>query len=165
MDVLLQGLGSIGFFASRAFRPAFVRALILRLGPHLPGLADTDLVRAVAGAPGWFTAWPTIALLGLLALGHANDASFRPFGPAETRQRIAKALSRLHRRIVKAGGRFDELPLERQHQARKRLKRPKTSSSLPLSWAPFSVPPRTVLLWWSKGKKSNPATSWVSSKP
>ena len=79
MDVLLQGLGSIGFFASRAFLPAFISALILRLGPHLPWLADTDLVRAVAGAPGWFTAWPTIALLGLLAAaeiaaGKSTDA-------------------------------------------------------------------------------------------
>jgi len=68
MDVLLQGLGSITFFASRAFLPAFMTALALRLGPHLPWLADSALMQRLSGAPGWFTAWPTIVLLGLLAL-------------------------------------------------------------------------------------------------
>jgi hypothetical protein len=67
MDVLLQGLGSIGFFAARAFLPAFMTALALRVGPGLPWLADSELLKSLPDAPTWFTAWPTIALLGLLA--------------------------------------------------------------------------------------------------
>ncbi len=67
MDVLLQGLGSAGFFAARAFLPAFVTALALRLGPDLPWLADSELLAGLPEAPTWFTAWPTIFALGLLA--------------------------------------------------------------------------------------------------
>ena len=72
MDVLLQGLGSISFFASRAFLPAFMTALTLRLGPYLPWLKDSDLMQRLSGAPTWFTAWPTIAVLGLLALAEVG---------------------------------------------------------------------------------------------
>ncbi|MHC5209187.1 MAG: DUF4126 family protein [Planctomycetota bacterium] len=68
MDAILQGLGSIGFFASRAFLPAFMTALAMRVGPDLPLLADSDLLKSLPDAPTWFTAWPTILGLGVLAL-------------------------------------------------------------------------------------------------
>jgi hypothetical protein len=43
-------------------------ALALRFGPDLPLLADSELLKSLPDAPTWFTAWPTILVLGALAL-------------------------------------------------------------------------------------------------
>ena len=54
LPLFLQGLGSIGIFASRAFLPAFVTALLLRFGPQVPWLAHAGLPalqRPGEGAP------------------------------------------------------------------------------------------------------------------
>src|SRR4051794_11396582 len=67
LPLLFQGLGSIGVFASRAFLPAFVTALTLRLGPHLPWLAHAGLIPRVRGVPTWFTSDLALIVLGVLA--------------------------------------------------------------------------------------------------
>jgi hypothetical protein len=65
--VVLQGLGSIGIFASRAFLPAFVTALLLRFGPHVPWLAHSGLIPHIRDVPTWFTSDTALVILGLLA--------------------------------------------------------------------------------------------------
>jgi len=99
-----------------------------------------DAVRpllAAAGAPktGWAPPAPTdlaavvrragfqLALLQLLALAHADDGQLSAAGLAEARAFVAQRLAALHRQVSRAGKRFERLPLEAQHRARKRLKR------------------------------------------
>ena len=68
LETILQGLGSASFFAARAFVPAFVTALLMRLGPSLPWISDTELVQALPdGVPHWFASTPSLLVLGLLA--------------------------------------------------------------------------------------------------
>ena len=67
LPLFLQGLGSIGVFASRAFLPAFVTALLLRFGPHVPWLAHAGLLPHVRDVPTWFTSDAALVILGLLA--------------------------------------------------------------------------------------------------
>ncbi len=64
---LIHGIGSIGLFSSRAFLPAFMTALLLRFGPHLPGLSETGLLDGIQGDPNWFTSNWSIIVLGLLS--------------------------------------------------------------------------------------------------
>ena len=65
--LFLQGLGSIGIFASRAFLPAFVTALLLRFGPHAPWLAHAGLLPHIRDVPTWFTSDTALVILGILA--------------------------------------------------------------------------------------------------
>jgi len=67
LPLFLQGLGSVGVFASRAFLPAFATALLLRLGPHVPELARFGMLPRVQGVPTWFTSDLALVVLGLLA--------------------------------------------------------------------------------------------------
>ena len=67
LPLLLQGLGSIGVFASRAFLPAFATALLLRFGPQVPWLAHAGLLPHVRDVPTWFTSDAALVVLGLLA--------------------------------------------------------------------------------------------------
>ncbi len=67
VTAVIQGIGSIGFFSSRAFLPAFVTVLLLRFGPEIPLLADCNIIQEIHGAPTWFTHSLTITLLGLLS--------------------------------------------------------------------------------------------------
>lgn len=67
LPLLLRGLGSVGVFASRAFLPAFVTALLLRFGPHLPRMAHYGLLPQVRDVPTWFTSDAALLVLGLLA--------------------------------------------------------------------------------------------------
>ena len=67
LPLFLQGLGSIGVFASRAFLPAFVTALLLRFGPQVPWLAHAGLLPHVRDVPTWFTSDAALVVLGLLA--------------------------------------------------------------------------------------------------
>ena len=67
LPLFLQGLGSVGVFASRAFLPAFVTALLLRFGPHFPRLAHAGLLPHVQGIPTWFTSDAALVVLGLLS--------------------------------------------------------------------------------------------------
>src|ERR1700730_13439126 len=53
LPLFLQGLGSVGVFASRAFLPAFVTALLLRLGPEgLPLAHRTERASRAGTATG-----------------------------------------------------------------------------------------------------------------
>src|SRR4051794_14567897 len=67
LPLFLQGLGSVGVFASRAFLPAFATALMLRFGPHFPRLAHAGLLPHVQGVPTWFTSDAALIILGLLS--------------------------------------------------------------------------------------------------
>jgi Zn finger protein HypA/HybF involved in hydrogenase expression len=67
LPLFLQGLGSVGVFASRAFLPAFVTALLLRFGPRVPWLAHAGLLPQVRDVPTWFTSDAALVVLGLLA--------------------------------------------------------------------------------------------------
>ena len=64
---LIQGVGSVGFFASRAFMPAFATALFLRFGPDVPGLNEVGLFEHVTDVPTWFTSDLCLIVLGLLS--------------------------------------------------------------------------------------------------
>lgn len=70
LSLIVQALGSMGLFASRAFVPAFAAALMLRFGPEL-GFDDWGMLKAlgvVAGAtPTWFTSNECLVILGILA--------------------------------------------------------------------------------------------------
>lgn len=68
LPLFLQGLGSVGVFASRAFLPAFVTALLLRSGPHAPWLDHAGLLPQVRDVPTWFTSDAALVVLGLLAI-------------------------------------------------------------------------------------------------
>ncbi len=67
LPLFLQGLGSIGIFASRAFLPAFVTAVLLRFGPHATWLAHTGLIPYIRDVPTWFTSDTALVALGVLA--------------------------------------------------------------------------------------------------
>ena len=67
LPLFLQGLGSVGVFASRAFLPAFVTALMLRFGPQVPWMAHAGLIPHVQGIPTWFTSDAALVVLGLLS--------------------------------------------------------------------------------------------------
>jgi hypothetical protein len=64
---MIYAVGSSGIFPSRAFVPAFVTALILRFGSHLPILAGTGLVPKNP-VNCWFTSDLAIVIMGVLAL-------------------------------------------------------------------------------------------------
>ncbi|MAE64656.1 MAG: hypothetical protein CMJ18_10355 [Phycisphaeraceae bacterium] len=64
---LIHGIGSIGIFSSRAFLPAFITALLIRIGPQFELLADSWLLRDLESVPSWFTHPVTITILGLLS--------------------------------------------------------------------------------------------------
>jgi hypothetical protein len=67
LPLFLQGLGSIGVFASRAFLPAFVTAVLLRFGPHVPWLTHAGLIPHIRDVPTWFTSDAALVILGVLA--------------------------------------------------------------------------------------------------
>ena len=67
LPLILQGLGSIGVFASRAFLPAFVTALLLRFGPNAPWLAHAGLIPHIRDLPTWFTSDASLIILGVLS--------------------------------------------------------------------------------------------------
>jgi hypothetical protein len=67
LALLIQAVGSIGVFSSRAFLPAFATAVLLRFGPQVPGIAGAGFLAHVRGVPTWFTGDTTLVVLGLLA--------------------------------------------------------------------------------------------------
>jgi hypothetical protein len=68
LPLLIQGLGAIGIFSSRAFLPAFATALLLRFGPQVPWLAHTGLLQHIRGVPTWFTSDASLIILGVLSI-------------------------------------------------------------------------------------------------
>jgi hypothetical protein len=67
LPLFLQGLGSIGLFASRAFLPAFVAAVLLRFGPQFPWLAHAGLIPHIRDVRTWFTSDAALLILGIFA--------------------------------------------------------------------------------------------------
>ncbi len=63
-------LGLPGLFAARAFMPIFAAALTMRYAPEVGWIAEFGLLQLLGGepVPSWFTADPTLAVLGTLAL-------------------------------------------------------------------------------------------------
>jgi len=78
----LYTLASIPMFASRPFLAALFTALIARFGTHLPWIADSPVVQALARAPHWFTSGPmlgamlALAVLEVLAVKHSEVRAF-----------------------------------------------------------------------------------------
>ena len=78
---IIYALGAIGIFPSRAFMPAFVTALLLRLGPLVPHLAGVGLIPK-APVHHWFTSTPCLVILGVmtvLELVATKDSDIRQF--------------------------------------------------------------------------------------
>lgn len=73
---IIQALGSIGLFPARIFLPAFVTALLLRFGPHVPLIAHLGVLGHVHNEPAWFTSNVSLFVLGILSaleiLGQKN---------------------------------------------------------------------------------------------
>lgn len=69
LNSLIYGLGISGLFASRAFLPAFVSAVVLRWGDHFPFLQNIEFLQNVGGGePTWFTNGYVITVLGVLSI-------------------------------------------------------------------------------------------------
>lgn len=64
---IIHALGSIGFFSSRAFLPAFMTASLCRWGYMVPGLEDVEFFVNLENTPVWFTHGLTVTVLGLLS--------------------------------------------------------------------------------------------------
>jgi len=65
---LIHGIGSTGLFPSRVFLPAFLTALLLRFGDHIPGLAHAGVLGHIHGQPAWFTSNLSLLVLGILSV-------------------------------------------------------------------------------------------------
>lgn len=68
-NLIIQAIGSMGLFASRAFVPAFAAALIMRFGPQFPVIGSWGLLEhiGITDAPNWFTSDLSLIVLGILA--------------------------------------------------------------------------------------------------
>lgn len=66
LALLLNGVGSVGMFASRAFVTAFAIAAALRWGPDIAFINELGLLGQVQGVPTWFTHDITLMVLGVL---------------------------------------------------------------------------------------------------
>jgi Zn finger protein HypA/HybF involved in hydrogenase expression len=64
---VIYSVGAVPILASRPFLASFLTALLARLGPEIPRVRDLEMVRALAGAPEWFTSGGTLAVLAVLA--------------------------------------------------------------------------------------------------
>jgi triphosphatase len=64
-----------------------------------------------------------VTLVAILALAHGEATLFTPHTQQAARELLAKTLDDLYRKVERDGRRFERLPLETQHQVRKRLKR------------------------------------------
>ncbi|MET0335326.1 MAG: CHAD domain-containing protein [Rhizobacter sp.] len=85
--------------------------------PRAPSSTHIDLAAALHA-----TAFQR-ALLGTLALVHADGPGQPMLKERATLAVVARRLDRLHRRVRRDGPRFHELPLDGQHRVRKQLKR------------------------------------------
>jgi Zn finger protein HypA/HybF involved in hydrogenase expression len=65
---LIHGIGSTGLFPSRIFLPAFLTALLLRFGSHIPGLEHLGVLSHIHGQPVWFTSNLSLIVLGILSV-------------------------------------------------------------------------------------------------
>ena len=75
-----------------------------------------------------------VTLVSMLALAHGDASLFATVAPATARELITQRLDALHRKVQRDGERFTKLPLDTQHQVRKRLKRLRYLAELTGSW-------------------------------
>jgi len=68
ISTLLFVIGLPALFASRAFVPAFLTALLLRYGERFPMLEGVEFLQATGAEPVWLTHNVTILVLGVLAV-------------------------------------------------------------------------------------------------
>lgn len=68
INSLLYATGLSGFFASRAFLPAFAAAFAMKYGHLVPWLGKIEFVQKMSDAPTWFTHPVVVWGLGALAL-------------------------------------------------------------------------------------------------
>lgn len=68
INSLLYATGLSGFFASRAFLPAFAAAFAMKYGHLVPWLGNIDFIQKMADAPTWFTHPMVVWGLGALAV-------------------------------------------------------------------------------------------------
>ena len=58
-------------FAARPFLAAFLTAVLAKFGDHIPYLADSKVIQALAHSPEWFRSWTTLLVLVALSVGEA----------------------------------------------------------------------------------------------
>jgi CHAD domain-containing protein len=111
----LLGAARDSVTAARAVQPL----LEVAGAPRVDWSAALDVDPVAVVQDGHFQA----VLLDLLSFALQDDDGPRPRTHADLLAFLAERLSGLHRRIGRAAQRFERLPLEDQHKARKRLKR------------------------------------------
>lgn len=67
----LYSLASVPMFAARPFLAAFLTAVLAKFGDHIPYLADSKVIQALAHSPEWFRSWTTLLVLVALSVGEA----------------------------------------------------------------------------------------------
>jgi len=139
LRVLLRELAPLAPAIDAAWAPVLSNTFSL-LGEQRDHVAVAAAVRPLleaAGAPllDWQPPTPTdpvqavrapdfqAALLAVQALAHAGDEAYAALSPKAVRELVAARLRKLHRQVLRAGARFEQLPVEEQHRARKQLKR------------------------------------------
>ncbi len=139
LRVLLRELAPLAPGMDAAWAPV-LSAVFSQLGEQRDHVAVAAAVRPLlerAGAPllDWqppAAADPVVAvrapafqttLLAVQALAHAGDGACAALSHKAVRELVATRLHKLHRQVLRAGGRFEQLPVEAQHHARKQLKR------------------------------------------
>jgi len=78
MDALLliNAIGALGLFSSRAFIPVFFAGMLIRFGEHVPWIEGAELIQRLGETPPWFTSdWALMALGALAALEVAAQHS------------------------------------------------------------------------------------------
>ena len=139
LRVLLRELASLAPGIDAAWAPVLSK-VFSQLGEQRDHLAVAAAVRPLlqaAGAPLLDWQAPTAAdpvlavrapefqatLLAVQALAHAGNEAYATLSPKAVRELVAARLRKLHRQVLRAGARFEQLPVEEQHRARKQLKR------------------------------------------
>lgn len=68
LATLIYGSGSVGPFASRAFIPAFITAMMMRFTPEYIAWVSDDMAKVAGEAPSWFTSDASLIVFGILAV-------------------------------------------------------------------------------------------------
>lgn len=119
---LAEAFGRLGERRDDEVVLAAVQPLLEAAGAPLcrwPASAPADPVAAVRALPLQQT---LLAVIEAAHAGPAAEGEEAPDGPA-VRRWMARRLDRLHRQVRRESRQFEQLPLERQHRLRRRLKR------------------------------------------
>ena len=119
-SVLSAAFGRLGQRRDRDVVAAAVRPLLEAAAAPLLAWSAPERVDPVAVVR---DARLQATLVSILALAHADAASFAALGPEAARRLLVERLDDLHRKVERDGRRFEKLALDHQHRVRKRLKR------------------------------------------